>query len=109
MTQLAIRENWFEDFFVHVYGLGINYAVVPLRLTAVAYAILADVRPLFGCESCGTPNWWVRPVHWMIKWAKAIFGEGRHPSPSPHFTSLSATGCRPLPTSGERPPQARHF
>ena len=26
-----------------------------------AYAILADVRPLFGCESCGTPTFWVRP------------------------------------------------
>ena len=24
------------------------------RDTYMAYAILADVRPLFGCESCGT-------------------------------------------------------
>jgi hypothetical protein len=24
------------------------------------YAILAEVRPLFGCESCGTPRFWER-------------------------------------------------
>lgn len=75
----------------------------------MAYAILSDVRPLLGCESCGTPSFWLRPIGWMIKWPKAIFGESRHPSPTPHFTSLSTTGRRPLPASGERPPQARHF
>jgi predicted DCC family thiol-disulfide oxidoreductase YuxK len=52
----------------------------------LAYAILADVRPLFGCESCGAPSWWVRPISWMIKSTKAICGASRHPSPAPHFT-----------------------
>jgi predicted DCC family thiol-disulfide oxidoreductase YuxK len=74
----------------------------------VSYAVLADVRPLFGCESCGTPSW-LRPIGWITKWAKAIFGQSRHPSPGPHFTSLAARGARPLPVSGERPPQARHI
>ena len=60
----------------------------------MAYAILADVRPLFGCESCGTPSVWVRTIAWMTKWAKTLFGESHHPSPSPHFTPLPATGGR---------------
>ena len=71
-----------------------------------AYAILADVRPLLGCESCGTPRYWVRPIRWMIKWTKAIFGNRHKPSPTPHFTALSATRRRPLLAPGERLPQA---
>ena len=35
----------------------------------MAYAILADVRPLFGCESCGTPSFWVRPFARILKWS----------------------------------------
>jgi hypothetical protein len=33
---------------------------------------------------------------------------GRHPGPSPHFTSLSAVERRPLVVSGGLPPEARH-
>jgi hypothetical protein len=78
------------------------------KILNMSYAILADVRPLFGCESCGTPNW-LRPIERNSKWAKGIFGVKRHPGPTPHFTSLAARGDRPLPVSGERPPQARHI
>ena len=74
----------------------------------MSYALLSDVRPLFGCESCGTPSW-LQPIGWITKWAKGIFGEKRHLSPAPHFTSLAARGLRPLPVSGERPPHARHI
>jgi hypothetical protein len=65
-----------------------------------AYAILADVRPLFGCESCGTPRFWVRPISWMTRWTKAIFGARRKPGPTPHFTALSASRRQPLPAPG---------
>jgi predicted DCC family thiol-disulfide oxidoreductase YuxK len=78
-------------------------------LLNLAYAILADVRPLFGCESCGMSSLWVRPIAGMIRRAKALFGVTRHPGPIPHFTSLSATGRRSPPASREPPPQARHF
>jgi predicted DCC family thiol-disulfide oxidoreductase YuxK len=74
----------------------------------LSYAILADVRPLFGCESCGTPSW-LRPIRRITKWAKGLFGKKRRPSPTPHFTSLAARGTRRLPVSGERPPQARQI
>jgi hypothetical protein len=74
----------------------------------VAYAILADVRPLFGCESCGKPKV-LRPIEWVTKWAKDLLGGSPQPSPTPHFSSLSAARRRPLAVPGEHLPQARHF
>jgi hypothetical protein len=58
----------------------------------LAYAILADVRPFFGCESCGTSSFWVRSIGRIVKWTKAIFGQSR--DASPHFTPGSATAGR---------------
>jgi predicted DCC family thiol-disulfide oxidoreductase YuxK len=72
----------------------------------VAYAILADVRPLFGCESCGKPKV-LRPIQWVIKWAKNMFGGSPRPSPTPHFSSLSARR-RPPAVSVQPLPQANH-
>ena len=63
-----------------------------LKLLDLGYAILADVRPIFGCESCGTPKFWVRPFAWMIKTAKKILGKNRHVVPSPHLTLLPTLG-----------------
>ena len=48
----------------------------------VAYAILSDVRPLFGCESCGKPKV-LRPIQWVTKWAKGTVW--RESSPEPAF------------------------
>jgi predicted DCC family thiol-disulfide oxidoreductase YuxK len=96
--------KWFAGCFaVSIFGLQ------PFQMMLnLSYAILSDVRPLFGCESCGTPSW-LRPVEWITKWATGIFGGKRHPSAAPHFTSLAAKRDRPLPFPGERPPQARHI
>jgi predicted DCC family thiol-disulfide oxidoreductase YuxK len=97
--------KWFTGTFaISAFGFRPFQAILNF-----AYAILADVRPLFGCESCGTPRFWVRPIHWMIKWTKAIFGDRRKPSPSPHFTALSATRRRPLLAPGEHLPQASNL
>ena len=96
--------KWFAwSFAINISGFRPFQIILNL-----AYAILADVRPLFGCESCGPPSLWFRPIHSMIKWAKATFGGIRHPSPSPHFTSLSAVERRPLVVSRGLPPEARH-
>jgi predicted DCC family thiol-disulfide oxidoreductase YuxK len=62
----------------------------------LGYAILADVRPLFGCESCGTPSFWVRPIAGIKRLARSIFGKHRHPSPTKHATRLPVAGRRPL-------------
>jgi predicted DCC family thiol-disulfide oxidoreductase YuxK len=98
------KTKWFAGCF----AIGI-FGFQPFRMVLnLCYVILADVRPLFGCESCGTPSW-LRPIAWITKWAKGVFGEKRRASPTPHFTSLAARGTRPLPTSGARRSQARHF
>jgi predicted DCC family thiol-disulfide oxidoreductase YuxK len=55
-----------------------------------AYAVLADVRPVLGCESCGTPSIWMRPIAWFVKRAKSLFGGSRHRGPAPHFTPRTA-------------------
>jgi hypothetical protein len=97
--------KWFTGTFaIRAFGFRPFQAILNF-----AYAILADVRPLFGCESCGTPRFWVRPVSWMIKWTKGIFGDRSKPSPTPHFTALSATRRRPLAAPGERLPQASNL
>jgi predicted DCC family thiol-disulfide oxidoreductase YuxK len=96
--------KWFAgSFAVRMFGFQ------PFQMILnMGYAILADVRPLFGCESCGTPSW-LRPIGWITKWAKGIFGENRRPSPTPHFTSLAARGARPLPVSESVPASAPHL
>jgi predicted DCC family thiol-disulfide oxidoreductase YuxK len=96
--------KWFAWIFdISIFGLR------PFQLVLnVAYVILADVRPLFGCESCGKPRFWVRPIAPTIKWVKAIFGKSRAQSALAHFSSLSASGTPLVPASGETPPLARH-
>src|ERR1700685_4410890 len=77
--------KWFaSSFAVRILGFRPFQTVLNL-----GYAILADVRPLFGCESCGTSNFWVRSIGRIVKWTQAIFGESHHPSP--HFTPGLAT------------------
>jgi predicted DCC family thiol-disulfide oxidoreductase YuxK len=73
--------KWFAfGFSVRIFGFR------PFQMVLnVAYAILSDVRPLFGCESCGTTSLWVRSIGRIVKWTNAMFG--KNPHPSPHFTS----------------------
>jgi predicted DCC family thiol-disulfide oxidoreductase YuxK len=73
----------------------------------VAYATLSDVRPLFGCESCGKPRV-MKPIEWVTKWAKALTGRNPHPIHTPHFSSLSPARRRPLAVSVEPVPQSSH-
>jgi len=67
-------------------------------LLDVAYAVLADVRPLLGCESCGTPSVWLRPLHWVTQRAKTIWVWSRPLSPSARFSPRQ----RKPSDSGER-------
>jgi predicted DCC family thiol-disulfide oxidoreductase YuxK len=61
-------------------------------LLNIAYAVLADIRPLLGCESCGTPSLWMKPFVWTVKKAKALGGQSRHPRWSPTFTPRGPAG-----------------
>ena len=79
--------RWFAWMFaISVFGFRPFQAILNL-----AYLILADVRPIFGCESCGTPSPWVIPIRWLVKRVASIFGESHRRAPSPHFTPLPAT------------------
>jgi len=73
----------------------------------VAYAILSDVRPLFGCESCGKSRA-LRPIQWVTKWAKNLFGGSPHSSPTPHFSSSLVAKRRPISASVAPLPQSSH-
>lgn len=66
-------------------------------LLNLGYLILADVRPLLGCESCGTPSFWVRPILKVVKWVKRLFAKRPLSSPTLRSTEFSATGLGPLP------------
>jgi predicted DCC family thiol-disulfide oxidoreductase YuxK len=44
------------------------FGVRPFQLALDgAYTILADIRPLLGCESCGTPNPWVKAMQRVMR------------------------------------------
>jgi hypothetical protein len=91
-----------RSFSVSVFGVRPFQSMLNL-----AYTILAGVRPLLGCESCGAPSLWMRPIRWVVRSAKALVGKGSHHGPILHFTSRSAAQRRPLPAGGRLPPQAR--
>jgi predicted DCC family thiol-disulfide oxidoreductase YuxK len=76
--------QWFAwTFAVSIFGFR------PFQGTLnLAYAILADIRPLFGCESCGTPSFWMRPLAGMIRWAGARFRKNPGSKPISRSTLL---------------------
>ncbi len=48
------------------------FGVRPFQLVLDGgYTLLADVRPLLGCESCGTSNAWVTAIAAGIAWLRA--------------------------------------
>ena len=80
------RTRWFTWIFrVRVLRIRPFQAILNL-----AYAILADVRPIFGCESCGEPSPWMRTIMWIVRWIASRTGESRHVGSGPHFTPLTA-------------------
>jgi predicted DCC family thiol-disulfide oxidoreductase YuxK len=56
----------------------------------VAYMVLADLRPLLGCESCGIPPPWLRPFHWMAQRLKGIVKARNHTAITGHLTTRPA-------------------
>jgi predicted DCC family thiol-disulfide oxidoreductase YuxK len=90
-------------WFAWIFAVGIfGFRPFQVMLNA-AYAILAAVRPLFGCESCGTLIW-TRPLGWIVKRVRAIFGKRRHQSPTPRVTGMTTRDG--FPSGVRRPPQS---
>jgi predicted DCC family thiol-disulfide oxidoreductase YuxK len=72
--------RWFTGLFaIALFG------VRPFQLVLDAgYEILADVRPLLGCESCGTKRSWLRPIHRASARVHARLTQ--RSKPKPHFS-----------------------
>ena len=82
--------HWFAwAFSVRIFGWRPFQSLLNL-----AYLILSDVRPVFGCESCGTPSPWVKPFAHAIQWTAGLFGR-RRATKGPHFTSRPVQALRP--------------
>jgi predicted DCC family thiol-disulfide oxidoreductase YuxK len=48
------------------------------------YTLLADVRPLLGCESCGTKSGWVKTVASTVAWLRRTPRTKHRAAASPH-------------------------
>jgi predicted DCC family thiol-disulfide oxidoreductase YuxK len=78
--------RWFTwTLSIGVIGVRPFQAVLDL-----GYMLLSDVRPLFGCESCGTTNPAVATIRRTFARAMGLFG--KKPHPSPHFTPAPPNG-----------------
>ena len=82
--------RWFSGLF--------GWRVLGIRpfqqLLNVAYLILADVRPLLGCESCGTKSAWVRSIRWLMSLPKMLSGKAVRARTTPRFTPRANTAPR---------------
>jgi len=67
------------------------------QLLNLGYVILDDVRPIFGCDSCGTQRAWVKPIIRVVAWTKSLFGKSTTKAATPHFSQ--AANITPRPTS----------
>ncbi len=56
------------------------------RVLDAGYLVVSEVRPVFGCESCGTPNGWLKPVAWAATHVRSLVGGSQPLSPAPHVT-----------------------
>jgi predicted DCC family thiol-disulfide oxidoreductase YuxK len=76
---------WFTPLFsVNIFGMRPFQAILNF-----GYALLSDVRPLLGCESCGTPNIWVRSIRQPAAAAKRLLRAIEHPSLKSHFSATA--------------------
>lgn len=84
-------------WFAWCFSIGI-FGFRPCQMILnLGYLILSDVRPLLGCESCGMPNLWVRPIVKMIRWVQSKSAKTPPPGRTLHSTSFSTVGSPSLP------------
>ncbi len=80
--RLLPNTRWFAPSF--------GWKIVGVRpfqaILNLGYTLLSDVRPLLGCESCGTPNAWVKAVRDPLERAAVAIGLKRKSKRAAHFT-----------------------
>jgi predicted DCC family thiol-disulfide oxidoreductase YuxK len=59
------------------------------RVLDLGYDALSDIRPVFGCESCGSPSAWLRPIAWVTQRVRVLFGGAQGSPHSAHFTGIN--------------------
>jgi predicted DCC family thiol-disulfide oxidoreductase YuxK len=76
--------RWFAGIFaVRVFG------AQPFQcMLNAGYLVLADIRPLLGCESCGRPSPWVKALIWIVDRARSLAGRAQHATHAAHFTPV---------------------
>jgi predicted DCC family thiol-disulfide oxidoreductase YuxK len=95
--------TWATSLFdIRVFGIRPFQTALDL-----AYRILDDVRPILGCESCGTPKLWVRPMKQLIQWAKTTTSPDSKPSKPLHFRPLPIDQHRTADQLHQPPPPVR--
>ena len=73
-------------------------------LLDLGYVVLSDVRPIFGCKSCGAPALWARPFAWIVKTAKRLTGKQARVAHRPNFTPMAPAGkAKPAPQAPPAP------
>jgi predicted DCC family thiol-disulfide oxidoreductase YuxK len=78
-------------WFAWVFALRI-FGLRPFQLALNwGYALLSEVRPLLGCESCGIPSPRVQFIASMIDNVSGKSKENGRPKPIPHFTARPAS------------------
>lgn len=84
LFRLLPQTQWFASIF-SLTVLGVR----PFqKLLDWAYLVLADIRPLLGCESCGQPSAWVQPLLAAKNWLKGASGHPAKPAGVLHFRPL---------------------
>lgn len=98
-----------SKWFAWSFAVGIGGFRPFQLLLNLGYAILADVRPIFGCESCGTPSLWLRPMRAIVKWLQGVSGKSHPRHPSRHFSPRVAVARRATATSSVVAPPEHHI
>jgi len=64
------------------------------QLLNLGYTILDDVRPIFGCSSCGVERAWVKPITRFITWIKSRSSKSAPRASTPHFSQVAAPALK---------------
>jgi len=90
----VLRDLPATRWFAWTFAIGVNGFRPFQTLLNIGYVMLADVRPLLGCESCGTSNPLITFLAPRIKWARSGFRSSPRHRSSPHSTSSGVSKGR---------------
>jgi len=96
----VLRDLRNTKWFAWTFAIGfLGFHPFQIALNA-GYTILSEIRPLLGCESCGSSNAAVRAIHRSIAFLASRFRADRDPhwSPRPAAATRRSPARWPTPT-----------